>query len=73
MSMVVFGATIAGAIAVGTAGAYVLMAKFLTSKRGKKAVKSYAKEMTDLTYEILKENMADTKKWEELMQMSYDN
>ena len=51
----------------GTVGGYILLMKLLTSKRGKQAVKDYTKEFTDLTYDILKENMKDTKKWTELM------
>ena len=67
MATITFVISIAAAIAIGTVGAYWLMLKAITTKRGKKAVKDYTKELTDLTYDILKENMKDTKKWEELM------
>lgn len=67
MSIIVFVVALAAAIALGTVGSYILMMKMMTSKRGKQAVKDYTKEFTDLTYDILKENMKDTKKWEELM------
>ena len=64
---ITFVIAVAAAIALGTVGAYALMAKLITTKRGKNAVKNYTKELTDLTYDILKENLKDTKKWEELM------
>lgn len=67
MSTITFVVSVAVAIALGTVGGYILMMKLLTSKRGKQAVKDYTKEFTDLTYDILKENMKDTKKWTELM------
>lgn len=67
MSTVTFVVSVAAAIAIGTCGAYILMMKLLMTKRGKKAVKDYAKELTDLTYDLVKENMADTKRWTELV------
>lgn len=67
MTTITFVVSVAAAIALGTVGGYILLMKLLTSKRGKRAVKDYTKEFTDLTYDILKENMKDTKKWTELM------
>lgn len=67
VSAITFVVAVAAAIAIGTCGAYILMMKLLTTKRGKQAIKDYSKELTDLTYDILKENMKDTKKWTELM------
>ena len=67
MTTVTFVVSVAVAIAIGTCGAYWLMLKLLATKRGKQAIKDYSKELTDLTYDILKENMKDTKKWTELM------
>ena len=67
VNTIIFVVSVAAAIALGTCGAYWLMLKALKTKRGKEAVKDCAREMTDLTYELLKENMKDTKKWEELM------
>lgn len=67
MSTVTFVVSVAAAIAIGTCGAYILMMKLLMTSRGKKAVKDYARELTDLTYDLVKENMKDTKKWQDLV------
>lgn len=67
MTTITFVVSVAVAISLGTVGAYILMMKVLTSKRGKQAIKDYTKEITDLTYDILKENMKDTKKWQDLI------
>jgi len=67
MTTITFVVAVAAAISIGTVGSYILMMKLMTTKKGKKAVKEYTKELTDLTYDILKENMKDTKKWTELM------
>jgi len=67
MTTITFVVSVAAAISLGTVGAYILMMKLLTSNKGKKAVKDYTKELTDLTFDILKENMKDTKRWTELM------
>ena len=67
MTTVTFVVSVAVAIAIGTCGAYWLMLKLLGTRSGKQAVKDYAKDLTDLTYDILKENMKDTKRWTELM------
>lgn len=67
MSMVVLGITIAAAIAVGTVGSYILTMKLMTTRRGKKAVIDYSKELTDLTYQCLKENIKTTQKWQDLV------
>ena len=67
MTTITFVVSVAVAIALGTVGGYILMMKLLASKRGKEAIKDYAKVVGDLTYDILKENMKDTKKWTELM------
>jgi len=67
MNMIIFVVSVAAAIALGTVGSYILMMKLLTSKKGKKAVIDYSKELSDVTYELVKANMADTKKWTELM------
>lgn len=67
MTTITFVVSVAVAISLGTVGAYILMMKVLTSKRGKQAIKDYTKEITDLTYDILKENMKDTKKWQDLV------
>lgn len=66
-TIITFVVAMAVSISLGTVGAYILMMKLITTQRGKKAVKDYTKEFTDLTYDILKENMKDTKKWEELV------
>jgi len=67
MATITFVVSVAAAISLGTVGSFILMMKLISSKRGKQAVKDYTKELTDLTYDILKENMKDTQKWEELM------
>ena len=67
MSTIIFVVSLAAAISIGTVGGIILMMKLMSTKKGKQAVKDYAKEMTDLTYDILKDNMANTKRWEELM------
>lgn len=67
MSTIIFVVSLAAAISIGTVSGVILMMKLMSTKKGKQAVKDYAKEMTDLTYDILKENMKDTKRWEELM------
>ena len=67
MTTITFVVALAASISLGTVGAYILMMKLLTTQRGKKAVKDYAKELSDLTYDLIKENMKDTKKWEELI------
>ena len=66
MNMIIFVVSVAAAIALGTVGSYILMMKLLTSKKGKKAVIDYSKELSDVTYELIKSNIADAKKWEEL-------
>lgn len=66
MTTVIFVVSVAAAIAIGTVGAYWLMLKVMTTKRGKAAIKDYTKELGDLTYELIKSSMADTKKWTEL-------
>lgn len=66
-TIITFVVAMAVSISLGTVGAYILMMKLITTQRGKKAVKDYAKELTDLTYDLVKENMKDTKKWTELM------
>jgi len=68
MAVITFVVAVAVAIAIGTCGAYWLMLKLLTTKRGKQAIKDCSKELTDLTYDILKENMKDTKRWQELIE-----
>ena len=67
MSIITFVVALAASISLGTVGAYILMMKLLTTQRGKKAVKDYAKELSDLTYDLIKENMKDTNKWTELV------
>ena len=68
MSAVTFAISVAVAISLGTIGAYILMIKLLRTRKGKQTIKDVTKELTDLTYDILKENnMKDTKKWEELL------
>lgn len=67
MTTVVFVVSVAAAIALGTVGGYILMIKAITTKRGKQMLKDTTKELTDLTYDILKENMKDTKKWQDLV------
>ena len=67
MTTIIFIISVAVAISIGTVGSYILMMKLMTTKKGKKAVLDYSKELSDLTYELVKTNMKDTKKWEELM------
>ena len=67
MTTIVFVVAVAVAISLGTVGSYILMMKLMTSKRGKKAVIDYSKELSDITYELVKANMADTKRWTDLM------
>lgn len=67
MTTIIFIVSVAVAISIGTVGSYILMMKLMTTKKGKKAVLDYSKELSDLTYELVKTNMKDTKKWEELM------
>lgn len=67
MAAITFIVAVAAAISLGTVGSYILMMKLMTSKRGKKAVLDYSKELTDLTYELVKANMSDTKRWTELI------
>ena len=69
-SAITFVVAVASAIALGTVGAWWLMIKLMRTKKGKDAIKDATKDLTDLTYDILKENMKDTKRWEELMTMS---
>lgn len=67
MATITFVVSVAVAISLGTVGSFILMMKLMTTKKGKQAIKDYTKDLTDLTYDILKENMKDTKKWEELV------
>lgn len=67
MATITFIVSVAAAISLGTVGSYILMMKLMTSKRGKKAVIDYSKELSDMTFELVKANMADTKKWQELV------
>lgn len=67
MATITFIVSVAVAISLGTVGSYILMMKLMTSKRGKKAVIDYSKELSDMTFELVKANMADTKKWQELV------
>lgn len=67
MTTIIFVLAVAAAIALGTVGSYILMMKLLTSKKGKKAVIDYSKELSDITYELVKANMADTKRWTDLV------
>lgn len=67
MTTIIFIVAVAVAISIGTVGSYILMMKLMTTKKGKKAVLDYSKELSDLTYELVKTNMKDTKRWEELM------
>lgn len=67
MATITFVVSVAVAISLGTVGGFILMMKLMTSKSGKQAIKDCAKELTDLTYDLVKENMKDTKKWEELV------
>lgn len=67
MAVITFIVAVAAAISLGTVGSYILMMKLITSKRGKKAVIDYSKELSDVTFELVKANMADTKRWQELI------
>lgn len=67
MATITFVVAVAAAISLGTVGSYILMMKLMTSKRGKKAVIDYSKELSDITFELVKANMADTKRWTELI------
>ena len=67
MATITFVVSVAVAISLGTVGSFILMMKLMTTKKGKQAIKDYTKDLTDLTYDILKDNMKDTKKWEELV------
>lgn len=67
MTTITFVVAVAAAISLGTVGSYILLMKLMTSKRGKKAIIDYSKELSDITFELVKANMADTKRWTELM------
>lgn len=73
MTTITFVVAVAAAISLGTVGSYILMMKLMTSKRGKKAVIDYSKELSDITFELVKANMADTKRWTELMTEGVEN
>ena len=74
MTTVIFIVSVALAISLGTVGSYILLMKLITSKRGKQAMLDYSKELTDITYELVKVNLSNTKKWQELIELAtFDN